>query len=634
MKKGLLILAAALFVGACSRGDAGFNHNPDAADNPTVDADKPQVPDDAGDIDDDVLVPNSQVVSFDNQVKITFLDDGTAAVDNPFADNGLAIISEGGHVIINSDITDTELTYVLSGVTTDGSVKIYGNYKFTLALNGVGITNPKGAAINIQCGKKITVNVVDQTKNRLIDGKTYEYAADEDMKGTFFSEGQLNFYGTGTLEVRGNNKHAICTDDYLRVYDGNIHVKAAASDAIHANDYVRIDGGNLTLRSTGEGVEAEKGYVEIYGGTLDITTTGDKSHGIKSKTYAKVNSNGAIRITTYGSASKGFGADGDMTIENGEFNIQTAGNALYDTDVADISSASGIKCDGNMVVNGGNFTIVSAGKGGKGISVDGMLVINNGSLTVTTTGGQYVYSKNNTAAKAVKSDGNLTINGGTLVIKTYGVEAEGLESKDTLTIRGGNIAVEAYDDGINAANHIQIDGGTIYCASATNDGIDCNGTLTVTGGTVVSVGASGAEEGFDCDNNRFAITGGTLVGIGGATSTPTTSACTQRSLVFGSATANVQIIRIQATSDGAEALTFKLPRTYSQRTVLLFSSAAIANTGYTIYTGGTISGGSDFHGLYTDAVYTAGTAAGTFTASSMVSTVGNVGAGGPGGGRR
>lgn len=102
---------------------------------------------------DDPLVPNSQTVSLDNMVSISFAS-GEASIENPFDGKGVTISQENGHVIIRSEITDKELNYVLSGIIANGSVKIYGEYKFGLILNGTGITNPKGAAINIQCGKK------------------------------------------------------------------------------------------------------------------------------------------------------------------------------------------------------------------------------------------------------------------------------------------------------------------------------------------------------------------------------------------------------------------------------------------------------------------------------------------------
>ncbi|RNC66503.1 carbohydrate-binding domain-containing protein [Proteiniphilum sp. X52] len=627
MKKNLLIICLILGIAmmyACSKDD--FTES-ELEETQQTDPD-PEIADDPGDTDDDDLNANSQSIHYENAVLIAFSSNG-ASVTNPFENNGVTVENNNGHIVITSAITELELNYVLSGIIADGSVKIYGEKKFGLVLNGVGITNPNGAAINIQNKKKGTVTLVDNTNNRLIDGSTYTYTDGEDMKATFFSEGNVEIGGNGALEIRGKNKHGLCTDGALTITAGTINIKEAASDGIHTNDEITISGGTLTIRSVGDGIESESKTepVSITAGDISIITTGEKGHAIKTKYNVEIESTGKVEITTYGAASKGIKPAGDITIRKGDITVNSAGDAIWDTDEQDISSAAGIKCDGNFLMEEGTLTLLSTGKGGKGINVDGTLIINGGTVTVTTTGDQYVYNRSHdTAAKAIKSDGNLTINGGNIKIRTSKTEAEGLESKAILTITGGEIDIEAYDDAINASTHIQVDGGNIYCNSATNDAIDSNGTLTVTGGVIVAAGASQPEGGFDCDNSRFTITGGTLIGIGGATSTPTAAYCTQRSLVFNSSSSNIQYIRIESTSGGQEVLTFKLPKTYSSRMTMLFSSPSLAaNTGYTIYTGGTISGGTDFHGFYTGATYTKGTSAGTFTTGSAAGSVSTVG---------
>lgn len=556
----------------------------------------------------EIFITNSKDTILTNAITITYLEDNEINITNPFENKGVLISKEKGHVVINSTTLDTEINYVLSGKTMDGSVKIYSDYKFSLVLNGASIINPNHSAINIQSGKKVTVLLVGGTSNRLIDGSSYTDTSDEDAKGAFFSEGQLNFEGSGSLLVKGKSKHAICSDDYIRIKGGNITITGSVKNGIHANDYFRMDGGILNIKSMGDGIDCEKGYITLNGGKIDITTTGDASKGIKSL--------------------------GDITIAGGEILITTTGNAYYDAEDADTTSSSGIKCDGNMTTSGNCIiTITSSGSGGKGINVGGTLVFDNGTIKVTTTGDQYVYDKNNdTAAKAIKSDGNLTVNNGHITIKTSKTEAEGLESKATLTINGGTLEIDAYDDCINAKTHIGINGGNIYCYSATNDGIDSNGTLTITGGVVITSGTNVPEEGFDCDNNTFKITGGVLVGTGGATSAPTSSVSTQRTLIYnGSGTEN-QLFHI-ASADGASVFTYKIPRTYSQGMTLLVSSPDLAASNqYTIYTGGSVSGGTDFHGLYTGSTYSKGTSAGTFTTTSMVTTVGTSNGGGLGGG--
>lgn len=586
---------------------------------------------------DDDFTTNTKDTTFVDAVLIAY-SDNTVEVTNPYADKGVVISVTGAYVTVTSTITDTEVNYVLSGTTKDGSLKIYSDYKFGVGLNGVSIINSDGPAINIQSGKKVSLTLVGGTSNRLVDNANYIASGSEDMKGTLFSEGQLNFDGNGSLLVYGYHKHAIVSDDYIRIKGGNITVKTAVKDGIHANDYFRMDGGVLDITSTGDAVECEEGYVVINGGTIKVNSVGD---GVKTSykgtdtsilPYLTING-GTINVTTTGEGSKALKSKGDITIANGDITLATTGSAYYDTDDADISSSAGIKADGNFVMEKGNLTITSSGAGGKGINIDGTLTVNDGTISVVTTGDQFKYGSDDTAAKAIKSDGNLTVNGGTITIKTSKTEAEGLESKATLTINNGKIEIEAYDDCINASNHIQINGGSIYCYSETNDGIDSNGTLTITGGTVVSSGAGAPEEGFDCDNNTFKITGGTLVGIGGSTSTPTSSVSTQRTVIYGgSGTAN-QFIHI-ASSDGTGILTFKVPRAYSQMALLFSSPSLVASTTYTIYTGGSVSGGTDFHGLYTGTSYTKGTSSGTFTPSSMVTTVGNVSTGPGGGGGR
>ncbi|MFV0467805.1 MAG: carbohydrate-binding domain-containing protein [Dysgonomonas sp.] len=593
-------------------------------------------------------------------IKITY-SGSAVTIDNPYAYYGVSITKSGSDVVINSSVSDVELKYLISGTTTDGSLKLYSGYKYYMILNGVNITNNDGPAINIQSGKKATIVLADGTTSYLTDGTTYTANETEDQKGTFFSEGQLNFEGSGTLSVKGNYGHAIASDDYIRLKTGNIIVTGAVKDGIHSKDYFRMDGGSLNITATSDGVECDEGYVQINdgnitinsggdgivasyndgdativstvvinGGTIGITTNDKKGAGIKSKASSVTINAGSINVNVKGIASKALSSGGDMFIVNGNITLTTSGGAYYDTDDLDVSSAAGIKCDGNLKIDNGTLTITSSGAGGKGISADGTLVVNNGTIAVTTTGDRYVYnSSNDTAAKAIKSDGNLTVNGGSITISTSKTEAEGLESKDSLFINGGTIEIVAYDDGINATNHIQINGGTIYVYSQTNDGIDSNGTLTITGGTVISSGSTSPEEGFDCDQNTFKITGGLLIGTGGATSTPTANVCTQRSLIYGAGSVTSgQYVQIKSST--GDILVYKLPRTYNSMTMLFSSPDMASGTTYTISKGGSVTGGTDFHGLYTGATYSGGTTAYTFNPTSMVTTVGSTGGGGGG----
>ena len=77
----------------------------------------------------------------------------------------------GAHVSITqsntADVDGDEITYQLSGSTTDGSLSLSGSYKCIVSLAGVTLTNPSGAAINITNGKRIQISAKTGTENTL-----------------------------------------------------------------------------------------------------------------------------------------------------------------------------------------------------------------------------------------------------------------------------------------------------------------------------------------------------------------------------------------------------------------------------------------------------------------------------------
>ena len=573
---------------------------------------------------DDDFIENSQFASV---VTITY-NGTTATVGNGVS--GVEVSSNGAHIVVNSTVSGVE--YVLNGTTTNGSFKVYSENKFKLSLAGVSILNPVGAAINIQSSKRVFVVCADETTNVLTDGSSYTATTDgEDMKACLFSEGQLIFSGGGSLTVTGNYKHAIPSDDYVRFRSGcNITVVSAKKDGIHTNESVIIGGGILNISSDGDAIQCEEGGITMTGGFAKLSTTDNKAHGLKSCLDVVI-SGGAIQAQVAGAASKGISCDGNLTISGGKLTAFTSQTALYEDN--DLSSCAGIKCDGNILITGGEIAIQSTGGAGKGINCDGSITINDGTVKVITTGTQCVYGKLDSSAKGIKADGALTINGGTVLVKATGGEgSEGIESKSVLTVNEGTVAALCYDDCMNASNSIVLNGGNIYCYSSGNDGIDSNGTLTITGGVIVSSGTTSPEDGFDCDQNTFKITGGIVLGIGGGTSTPTSSVCTQRTVIYGGSGSNGEILNIQS-ADGTSILTYQIPRAYSQMTVLFSSPNLTSGGSYTISKGGTVSGGSEFFGLYSGGTYSGGTQAATFTATSMVTQVGSTSGGGqPGGG--
>lgn len=590
---------------------------------------------DSSDEEYDDFIENS---SFGSTIQIAYTDDGATVTGSV---SGVTVSTSDAHVTVNSTVSGVE--YVLSGSSSDGALKVYSEKKFKLTLNGVTLTNQTGAAINIQSGKRVFVNVADGTTNTLTDSDSYSTTDGEDEKACFFSEGQLIFSGTGKLNVTGNYKHAICSDDYIRLRSGvDIEVLDAESDGLHVNDYVIIGGGSLVINCTNDAIQAEAEGIDMRAGYVEITTTGEKGMGLKADDDGNGTGNvtisgGVLKVQVSGAASKAIKVDNDLSVTGGQMLLITKGSAMYDSDESDISSPAGINCDGDVTLSDAEISIKSTGSAGKGISCEGTITITDCVINVITTGSQYTHGSLDSSAKGIKAEGDLTINSGTIQVMTTGGDgSEGLESKSTLTINDGDVSVYSYDDCINVGTAtttkgIVIGGGNIYCYSSANDGMDSNGSLKISGGLIVVSGTTTPEEGIDCDQSSFSITGGTVLGIGGTTSTPTSSS-TQLSVIYvgtGSADGFFSIVK----SDGTHVMSYTIPRDYTSQMTILFSSSDLTKgESYTVYSDGSVSGGTSFYGLTTGGTYTEGTEATTFTISSTVTTLGTSSSSGTGGG--
>ncbi|GAB3332599.1 hypothetical protein GCM10027299_39280 [Larkinella ripae] len=315
--------------------------------------------------------------TFSSTVAIAF--GSSVAITNPLADKGVTITQANGDVVITSTVA--EVAYVLSGTTSNGSVKIYSDKKFKLTLNGVTITNNDGPAINIQSSKRAFVVLADNTTNTLTDGATYTPSGTEDMKATLFSEGQLIFSGNGSLNLTGKTKHAICSDDYVRVISGTITVSAAASDGIHTNDAFIADGGTFNITTSADGIQCEEGYVVINNGTFTINVA-DKALTASYDTdntidpYMTING-GTFTINS--TAGEGIESKSTLTINNGTFVIKTAddginaGKAIYingGTIYSYATSNDGIDSNGPLTVTGGKIVSVGAASPEEGFDCD------------------------------------------------------------------------------------------------------------------------------------------------------------------------------------------------------------------------------------------------------------------------
>lgn len=341
--------------------------------------------------DEEDLVANS---SFSSTVKINF-DGNSATIENSVS--GVTITQSSGDVVVNSSATG--VAYELSGTTTNGSIKIYSDKKFKVTLNGVSITNNDGPAINIQSGKRAFIVVADGTENKLTDAATYATST-EDQNGTIFSEGQLIFSGTGTLTISGKAKHAIASDDYIRIVEGNIIVSDAISDGLHSNDGIYIDGGKLNIVASSDGIEAEKGVVIVNGGEITLKVADDGivasyEDGDETIIPDVIINGGKINIETTGSGGEGIESKATLSINSGEIYIKAiddainAGKAINingGTIVAYSTTNDGIDSNGTMTITGGHIFAIGAKSPEEGFDCDNNTFKITGGLMVGVGG--------------------------------------------------------------------------------------------------------------------------------------------------------------------------------------------------------------------------------------------------------
>ena len=433
-------------------------------------------------------------------------------------------------IVQSADVSDTtcgEITYMLSGASTDGDFTLEGSYKASVELRGLTLTSTKGAAINIQNGKRIELSVKKDTENALTDAGTGS------QKGCVVCKGHLELKGKGILNVYGMAAHGIYAKEYVTIKNCTVNVLSAVKDGVNCAQYFLMESGSLNISGT-----SDDGVQVSY---KDDTDREAEDTGTLTMT------GGTVNIAVTGTATKGLKADGDVLISGGDLTVATAGGGKWDSDDAKTKASSGISADGKVQIDGGTINLTSTGSGGKGISCDGELIINAGTITVNTSGGMYAYvngveytnytgntdrlsSDQKSSPKGMKADGNVTINGGIINVTTTGNGSEGIESKAVLTINDGTIVINSADDAINSSSHMYIKGGDITVVATGNDGLDSNGNMYISGGVIKAFGASAPECGIDAneeDGYTVIFTGGTLLAVGGGNSVPSTSESTQ-----------------------------------------------------------------------------------------------------------
>lgn len=515
-------------------------------------------------------------------------------------------------------------TYLLSGTLTDGNIIVDSDDKENVRLifNGVEISNSTTTPLYIKNAEKTIVTLVDGTENTLSDGENYilDDESNNEPNGTIFSKDDLVINGLGSLTINANYNHGIQSKNLLKIISGNIDI-ISNGDSIIGKDGVIVKEAVINIESQEDGIKAtkveeNKGYIYLDNPEIIIKA---KKDGIQAVTCLYVK-------------------DGKYNIETGETNENSQSNSGTSTDY----SRKGMKAGVDITIENGEYTIDSEDDG----------IHSNNSITVNA-GTVNIASKDD----GVHADTELTINNGDIKVSE---SDEGLEAK-YITINDGNIDITTSDDGINASSgssttldsgnapgagnraempanensentlgnngrmmlgggqggfnesdgsELVINGG-IVLVNAGGDGIDSNGTITINGGEIYVDGPTSGGDGALDYADTCEINGGILVATGSiGMATAPTSGSTQYSVNAAfSKTYNGKTKVTVKDSSGNEVLTYTPAKNFQS---FVFSTDKLkSGETYTIYAGDTQEG--------------------TFTVSDITTTVGNVSSGMGGG---
>ncbi len=438
--------------------------------------------------------------------------------------NSAECTSEAVEISGSSVKITAEGTYILSGTLSDGSVIIEAGKddKIQLVLDGAKVNSKTSAAIYIIQADKVFITTAADTENILSNGGEFIAVDDNNIDAVIFSKDDLTLNGQGSVTVKSPAGHGIVSKDDLRITSG-VYEITSEGHGLSGKDCVKIAGGSFSVTSGKDGIHADNsdddslGYAFISGGTYIINSEGDgisasgnlqieggdftvkTAEGSSFVTHVSNNDwmqrgNKSIRDRVYGN---NITSDGNMI--NGAAPTPPAApseNAASDSSSEDTVSTKGLKASGQLIINGGTFNIDSADDS----------VHSNSDITIH--GGEFELSTGDDAIhadKTVKIEERSVIN----IVKCY----EGIEAA-YVQIDGGRISINSSDDGINAAQKVsglecsvEINGGdiTIVMDAGDTDAIDSNGSIYVNGGNINIT----AQSAFDYVNSGE-LNGGTV----------------------------------------------------------------------------------------------------------------------------
>ena len=337
--------------------------------------------------------------------------------------------------------------YTLRGTLDNGQIVVNAaeeGARVLLHLDGVTMTNATEPCILVQQCDKLKLILDEGSANVLTSGTEGELvdAAKDASGGVIFSEDDLDFEGSGKLELRGYINNGVTCKDDLAVQGGEITV-IAANNGLRGSESVEIEGGKLTVTALGDGIKStsakkeNKGYVSLSGGEVEINCGGD---GIAAETQLLI-TGGSVRVTTTGapevSSAKALKGLTGVMISGGSFTLDTTDHC--------------VRSGGDMEISGGSFSLRSTM--GRGFSAKGLLHF-SGQPQITV----------DAIEDGLYSEREITVEGGSFSIAAGedGIHAgQSGSGQGIVTLNGGDILISAYQDAIDAKVALHLNGGNL-----------------------------------------------------------------------------------------------------------------------------------------------------------------------------
>lgn len=533
-------------------------------------------------------------------------------------------------------------TYLLSGTLTAGNIIVDSDDKENVRLifNGVEISNSTTTPLYIKNAEKTIVTLVDGTENTLSDGENYilDDENNNEPNGTIFSKDDLVINGLGSLTINANYNHGIQSKNLLKIISGNIDI-ISNGDSIIGKDGVIVKEAVINIESQEDGIKAtkveeNKGYIYLYNPEITIKA---KKDGIQAVTclYVKdgkynietgeTNENSQSNSDTSTDYSrKGMKAGVDITIENGEYTIDSEDDGIHSNNSITVNAGTvniaskddGVHADTELTINNGDIKVSESDEGLEAKYI----TINDGNIDITTSDdGINASSGSSTTLDSgnapevgnrpempANENGEVDTNAGNRPEMPANENSENTLGNNSRMMPGGGQGGFNESDG----SELVINGGIVH-VNAGGDGIDSNGTITINGGEIYVDGPTSGGDGALDYADTCEINGGILVATGSiGMATAPTSGSTQYSVNAAfSKTYNGETKVTVKDSSGNEVLTYTPAKNFQS---FVFSTDKLkSGETYTIYAGDTQEG--------------------TFTVSDITTTVGNVSSGMGGG---